>query len=87
MENEKPKNSEPQLPAVVGATYPGTVQGFARFLKKANQADADGYELVTLVKLEKKLAAVWRRRGDGKKVSEYSGFYGDDDEEPIPTYS
>lgn len=87
MENEKPKNSEPELPAIVGATYPGTVQGFSRFLQKAIQADAGGYELVTLVKLEKKLAAVWKLRKGATKVEEYSGFYGDDDESPIPTYT
>lgn len=80
MPEEQKKTSKP---AVLGATYQATVLGFAKFIMKANEADAVGYELVTLVKVEKKLAVVWKLRRGAPPDGEYDSFLGEDDEDPI----
>lgn len=83
-EEQKTKTSRPPI---LGETYPGTVKGFTAFLKKANEVHFIGYELVTLVKLDRKLAAVWKLRRDAPSGEPYSSFVGEDEEPPIPSYS
>jgi len=73
-------------PAILGATYPATMSGFAAFIEKANEAHAIGYELATLVKVEKKLAAVWKLRSGLPPDAPYSSFVDDEDEPPIPNH-
>ena len=77
-------NSKPRSP-IHGAVYPKSKLGFAKFLVEANALDAEGYELVALIPVEKTLAAVWKRvRVVGQQ---YSDFIGDEgDEEPILNY-
>ena len=48
--------------SVCGSIYPATNEGFAKFLLEANSQEADGYELVTLVRLDKSIASVYRRK-------------------------
>jgi hypothetical protein len=50
---------------VCGSVYPATMDGFKAFLAEANRVVNDGFELVTLVRLEKGIASVFRR---GKRV-------------------
>ena len=56
-------------PTIAGNTYPATRAGFVAFLDEANRVRADGYELVTLVRLERAIAAVYRRKADGATTS------------------
>lgn len=48
--------------AVTGSVYDASEAGFLRFLADANKAHADGYELVTLVRMGNKLAGVFKVR-------------------------
>jgi len=73
-------------PAILGATYPATVKGFGAFIAKANEADTIGYELMTLVKVETKLAAVWKLRGGLPPDSPYDSFLGEEDEDPVANH-
>lgn len=51
--------AKPRL-AILGAVYPATTEGFQRFLLEANQKEAEGYQLQTLVRLDKGIASVFR---------------------------
>lgn len=86
MADQKTK-TKTSRPPILGETYDGTVKGFKAFLVKANAAHLIGYELLTLVKLDRKLAAVWKLRRDAPSDSPYSSFVGEDEEPPIPSYS
>ena len=66
--------SEP--PSITGSTYHPTPAGFAEFLAEASQMDAAGYEVVTLVRLTRHLAAVFRRRAP-KNPKPGGSFYED----------
>lgn len=83
MAEEQKKNSRA---TIVGATFKATVKGFEEFVRKANEADAIGYDLVTMVKVEAKLAAVWRLRQGLPPDGPYSSFLGEDDEPPIENH-
>lgn len=84
----KTTDSEVLKVPVIGATYPATVKGFTRMLAEANINYAKGYVLFSFVKIENKLAAVFLRTDikPGTKPNYGDSFFGDDDEEPIPTH-
>jgi hypothetical protein len=42
--------------------HPATALGFAACLEEANKVSVDGYELVTIVRLESHIAAVFQKR-------------------------
>lgn len=50
-----------EKPAICGSIHPATAEGFREFLREANEAARDGYDLVTLIRLEKGMASVFRR--------------------------
>lgn len=79
-------SSEVRLP-IMGATYPATTGGFKKFLAEANIRWTEGYRLMSLVKIEKKMAAVFvlADAAPGANPS-YSSFAGEEDEDPVPTY-
>lgn len=62
-------------PTLTGGTYPATVQGFARFLIDANDAERKGYALLQIVRLDTKIAAVYRRGRGTPPGTEYLGFF------------
>lgn len=86
MTTEQETKKKTFRPKVIGATYAGTIAGFKEFVVKANEADEAGYSLVTLVKLDNKLAAVWKLRSGITSDDPYVSFLGEEDEEPIPNY-
>ena len=47
---------------VAGALYPSTKDGFAKMLSEANKAAKQGYELVTIVRVDAQLGAVFQLR-------------------------
>jgi len=69
---------------VHGEIYLATKKGFAQFLQHANLLHRKGYELVTLVPVERSLAAVWKRVREADL--EYGSFVGEDNEDSIPSY-
>lgn len=90
MAAKKRKNSEADekrpLP-VLGATYDATSTGFLKFIAEANLRWVEGYRLLSFVKLERKLAAVFvlatSQPGQGRS---YDAFLGEEEDDPIPTY-
>jgi len=72
---EVPKTSKP---VITGSLHPATPQGFADTVAEANRMWVEGYDLVGLFKLEKKLAATYRlRRVESHKT--YASFADDGD--------
>ncbi len=64
---------------VTGSLFNATAEGFRMMLVDINKAHANGYELITIVRLDKKIAAVLRRTG--KPVESYGSFLGDESEQ------
>lgn len=75
-------------PAVVGATYDATTSGFVTMIAEANARLAEGYQLLSIFKLDKKLAAVFvHHKAKPLTTTEpYADFVGEDDEDPILNY-
>jgi hypothetical protein len=46
---------------IAGDVYPATREGFRSLLAVANEKEAEGYVLVTIVRLESSLAVVYRK--------------------------
>ena len=61
-----------KLPPVSGCLYDANASGFGKLLVEANRVVADGYELVTVVRLDSKIAGVFRRRAKGPQSG---GFF------------
>lgn len=55
MANEKPR------PPVCGSIHAATGEGFKALLEEANRVASDGYDLVTVVRLDKGIAGIFRR--------------------------
>ena len=85
-DSTKDSEEAPVLVPVIGSLYAATVAGFRKMLIEANAAYADGYVLLSLTKVDTKLAATFVHHATkpGAKPR-YSDFAGEEDEEPIPT--
>lgn len=71
------KMVDKKLPAVVGAVHDLSIAGFNKIIEESNAAAKDGYQLVGIFVIEKKLTAVWRLVP--KRPNEPVGeFFGDD---------
>lgn len=74
------KSDEPDM--VRGALQPATREGFAELMKNANtflaSEEGKGYRLLTIVRLEKAIAAVYTRVAAKQKITE---FWEEDDNE------
>jgi hypothetical protein len=62
---------------VCGSVHPATSDGFRALLTEANLREKDGYEIVTVVRLDKGIASLFRLRRD-QSVAPFRSFFGDD---------
>jgi len=86
MSETAPKKFEPKYvegttipiaPHISGAVYDATVAGFVRMIAEANIATTQGWQLTHFTRLEKSLAALYRRSGVGAPTS----FFEPEDED------
>ena len=63
----------PRLP-VCGSVHPATRDGFKALLTDANLRHMEGYEIVTVVRLDKGIAALFRLKQPKPSRPEYSSF-------------
>ncbi len=61
---------------VCGSVHPATSDGFRALLTEANLREKDGYEIVTVVRLDKGIAVLFRLRRDPSTGS-FHHFFGD----------
>jgi hypothetical protein len=60
-------------PPISGCVHAATVNGFLKLIAEANRVEADGYELVTIVRLDtQQIAGVFRRRPQPREAG---GFF------------
>lgn len=49
-------------PAICGSLHPATKEGFISLLREANDALVANYDLIGFERIEKKLAAIYKKR-------------------------
>lgn len=73
------KETKKSKPAIIGGLFAPTQEGFKRLLEDANKQQRRGYEVVSIVRLEKKIAVVYRRAVFDGESKPYDNFVGDED--------
>lgn len=69
--------------SILGKTFPATEAGFSEHIVYANVMELNGYELVSLVRLDTKIAATYKRRPIKKEVRYTAAFDADEGDDVV----
>ena len=73
------KRAEDSKPLVTGTLRNANVPGWMQLIDDLNKAEAEGYQVVSVVRLDKKVAAVCRLRETHRKSGAKYDLIGEDE--------